>query len=278
MAEFGELNDDVQGIGASLVQGAHDRDGLPRFAAHRALEERDDLTSIRKAKHLADGQRPHAIRAAMRDRLVEKRQRVAHRTLRDPGDNGQGFTLGGHTFQPTDFLEMRDHGGGVNSLQIEADAARPHRDRNLLDLGGREQELDVLGGFLQRLQKTVEGLLREHVHFVDNIDLGSRRDRPVAGVLDNLAHVVDTGVRGRVHLDYVDVTGIHNRLAVDAKHRHIQGRLVDPARHGIVEGASQDAGGGCLARSPDAGEDIGLMDALQAKSVGECADDWLLAD
>ena len=87
-------------------------------------------------------------------------------------------------------------------------AARAHRDRHLLDLGGREQELDVLRRLFERLQQAVEGLLREHVHFVDDVDLGARRDRAIARVLDDLAHVVDAGVRGGVHLDHVDMARI----------------------------------------------------------------------
>src|SRR3546814_3794661 len=43
------------------------------------------------------------------------------------------------------------------------------------------------------------------MHFVDDIDLVARRHRGIAHRLDNLAHIVDAGVRRGVHLDHVDM-------------------------------------------------------------------------
>ena len=173
---------------------------------------------------------------------------------------------------------MGDHRLGVDAPQIEADAARAHGDRHLFDLGGREQELDVLGRLFERLQEAVEGLLREHVHFVDDIDLGARRNRAIARVLDDLAHVVDAGVGGRVHLDHVDVARLHDRLAVDAELGHVDARPVDSAGKGIVEGAGEDARRRRLADAADAGQDIGLVDAARGEGIGERAHHRLLAD
>ena len=117
------------------------------------------------------------------------------------------------------LLKWRDHRARLDAPQIEANAARAHGDRHLFDFGGREQKLDVLRRLFERLQKTVEGLLREHVHFVDDVDLGARRNRAIARVLDDLAHVVDAGVGGRVHLDHVDMAQFHDRLAVERRAR-----------------------------------------------------------
>ncbi len=72
----------------------------------------------------------------------------------------------------------------VDPAQVEALAARQHGHRHLADLGGGEDELHVLGRLLQRLQQRVEGVLRQHVHFVDDVDLVARRDRPVAHAVD----------------------------------------------------------------------------------------------
>ena len=57
-------------------------------------------------------------------------------------------------------------------------AAREHGDRNLVRLGGREEELDVRRRLLQRLQQGVEGPGREHVHFVDVVNLVPRPAGP----------------------------------------------------------------------------------------------------
>ena len=166
----------------------------------------------------------------------------------------------------------------IDPLEIEADAARTHGDRHLVDFGGREHEFYVRRRLFQGLQEAVEGLLGEHVHFVDDVDLGASRDRAVARVLDDLAHVVDAGVRGRIHLDDVDMSRVHDRLAVDAELGHDDGGLVDLAGDGIVEGAGENAGGGGLADPAHAGEDIGLVDALERERIGEGAHHRVLAD
>ena len=82
----------------------------------------------------------------------------------------------------------------------------------------------------QRLQQAVEGRLRQHVHFVDDVDLGARHHRLVARALDDLAHVVDAGVGGGVHFDDVDVARFHDRLAMEADLVHVDGRPVDRLR------------------------------------------------
>ena len=125
---------------------------------------------------------------------------------------------------------MPDKQAGVDAPQVEALAARQHGDRNLADLGGGEDELDVRRRLFQRLQQAVEGLRRQHVHFVDDVDLVARRNRGVAHPLDDVADVVDAGMRGGVHLDHVDMAAFHDGPAMLAEHGEVDGRLVDCRR------------------------------------------------
>ena len=127
-------------------------------------------------------------------------------------------------------FEMRHHHVGLDAAQVEALAARPHRHRHLVDLGGGEQELDVVRRLLERLQQPVEGRLRQHVDLVDDVDLGPRHHGPVARALDQLAHVVDAGMRGGVHLDHVDVARFDDGLAMGAEAGHADRRRVDRRR------------------------------------------------
>ncbi len=55
--------------------------------------------------------------------------------------------------------------------RVEALAARQDGDRDLAHLGGGEDELHMLGRLFQRFEQAVEGGLRQHVHFVDDVDL-----------------------------------------------------------------------------------------------------------
>ena len=66
-------------------------------------------------------------------------------------------------------------------LQVEALAARQHRHRHLARLGGGEDELHMLGRLLERLEQAVEGLLRQHVHLVDDVDLVAGGVRACSG-------------------------------------------------------------------------------------------------
>ena len=89
-------------------------------------------------------------------------------------------------------------------LEVELQAAGEHRDRDLLRIGRRQHELHVFGRLLERLQHRVERRLGQHVDFVDQVDLVAPRRRRVARVVEDLAHVVDAGVRRRVELQQVD--------------------------------------------------------------------------
>src|SRR5690606_39731996 len=77
--------------------------------------------------------------------------------------------------------------------------------QQLLGIGGGEQELDVFRRLFQRLQQRVERRLRQHVHFVDQVDLVLAAAGHVLRVLDQLADVVHAGVGGGVDLQQVDV-------------------------------------------------------------------------
>jgi hypothetical protein len=144
-----------------------------------------------------------------------------------------------------------DQQPGLDAAQIEALAARQHGDRNLADFRGGEDELDVLRRLFQRLQQRIEGLPRQHVDFVDDVDLVARLGRPVAHLLDDLAHVVDAGPGGRVHLDDVGVARLEDRLAMGAEFRHVDGeaRIRCPARCSSAPARSAAPSSSCRRRA-----------------------------
>ena len=122
------------------------------------------------------------------------REAVAHRAVGGAGDQGQrlGRDLdllgGGDACRNASISTSLRH-----ALEVEALAAAEHGHRHLADLGGGEQELHMRRRLFQRLEQRVERLLRQHVHFVDDVDLVARRHRAIAHALDELAHVVDAG-------------------------------------------------------------------------------------
>ena len=215
----------------------------------------------------------------MRDRLVEQRQRIAHRTFGRARDDAERLGLDLDAFLGGDIAEMLHQHVGLDAAQVEALAARQHRDRNLADLGGGEHELGVLRRLLQRLQEGVEGRRRQHVDFVDDVDLVARARRRIAHAVIDLADIVDAGVGRSVHLQHVHVPAFHDRLAVHAEVRHVDGRPLHRAVGLlVVQGAGEDAGGGGLADPADAGEDPGLRNSPGLERVRDGADHGLLAD
>ena len=159
------------------------------------------------------------------------------------------------------------------ALEVELDAARQHRHRQLLRIGRRQQELHVRRRLFQRLQQRVERVLRQHVHFVDQIDLEAAARRRVLRVLDQLAHVVDAGVAGRVDLEQVDEAagvdlGAYRTLAAGFR------RLAAFA----VQRLGEDARDRGLADAARAGEQKRVMHAPGIERIGERAHDVFLPD
>ena len=106
---------------------------------------------------------------------------------------------------------------GIDPAQVETLAARQHRHRDFADFGGGEHEFGVLRRLLQRLQEGVEGRRRQHVDFVDDVDLVARAGRRVAHAVVDLADVVDAGMGRGVHFQHVHVPAFHDRLAMHAQ-------------------------------------------------------------
>ena len=92
------------------------------------------------------------------------------------------------------------------------------------------------------------------------------------------ADIVDAGVRGSVHFEDVDMARFHDRLAVDAGFREIDGRPAGTVGAFEIEGACENAGGRRLADAADAGQHPGLRDTAGRKRVGERFHHRVLAD
>ena len=118
----------------------------------------------------------------------------------------------------------------------------------------------------------------EHVDFVDDVDLVPRRDRAVAHAVDQLAHLVDPGMRGGVHLDHVDVAVLGDRAAMHAFAAGRDRRAAGAVRADAIERAGDDPGRRRLADPAHAGEHEGLRDPPGGNRVRQGADHRLLPD
>ena len=282
MREGQQILQDREGIGAVCVHLVEQRQGVGRLPAHDRVEQVDHHGAVGQAQHGADllgRDRGAAVRGgALGNRLVEQAEAVARRPVRRPRDHRHGIRFDLYALAPGDIGEMANQQVGVDAAEVETLAPRQHRHRDLADLRRGEDELRVGRRLLKRLQKRVERVLRQHVHFVDDVDLVAGGHRAVAHAVDDLADIVDTGARGGVHLQHIDGAFRRDRPA----------RLADAARRGCrppravgsdaVERPGDDPRRGRLADAAHAGKDERLRHTAGADGVGQRADQGVLAD
>ena len=153
-------------------------------------------------------------------------------------------------------LKLRADLLNVQRLQVELQAARQDGDRQLLRIGGRQQELHVRGRLFQRFQQGVKAVARQHVHFIDQVDLEAAARRGVLHVIEQIAGIFHFGARGGVDLDQIDKTPLLDLAAVIT---YAARRGGDPGF--AVETFCQQTGNRGLTDAAGAGEKIGVMDA-----------------
>ena len=127
------------------------------------------------------------------------------RTLPSPAcaSTAEHFGIGLDAFLVADPLHARDQLGEIHRPEAELLAARRDGRRDLVRLGGAQDEHHPLGRLFQRLQQRVEGFVGDLVRFVDDEDFVAVARGAVAHVLAQLAHFIDAAIGGRVDLDHV---------------------------------------------------------------------------
>ena len=115
------------------------------------------------------------------------------------------------------------------------------------------------------------------MHFIDDVDFITGRDRGVAGAVQEVAHVGDACAGGGIEFQHIRVAAGHDGLAMVAGRVEMDGRgVVALAR--IVEAAGEQARRGGLADAAHASEHEGMGNAARLERVRERADHGLLAD
>ncbi|CAM3045680.1 200 kDa antigen p200 [Cupriavidus taiwanensis] len=262
---------------AAIGHGIGDRQHGGAVLGGQRIEQLHQVTLVDRAQHAAHGFLRHLPRA-VGDGLVGQRQCIAHRAMRGLRQQPQRVAVVGDAFLRQDMVQVRDDMSRRHLLQVELQAARQHRDRDLLRVGGGEDELDVPRRLFQRLQHGVEGVVGQHVHFVDHVDLEAPGGGSVDGLVEQLRHLVDTAVGRGIHLDVVDEASAVDFLAGLALPARLGGDAAAAVRAGAVQGLGQDPRQRGLADAARAGEQVGVVQPLLFQRVRERADHVLLAD
>ena len=238
----------------------------------KRLNEPDHVLPVDAAEHGADRFRGH-VSGAECDGLIQQAKAIPHAAVRSSGQRPQavGFRL--EFFFAVNFLQLLVNLRHCQSLQVELQATRQHRHRQLLGIGGRQQELDMRGRFLQRLEQRVEGVIRQHVHLVDEVDLESPLRRRVLGVFHQFPGIVHPGARRRVHFDE-----IHEAAVVDCRTRIASAAGLGNDAFRAIQRLGEYSSQRGLADTACTCEQVGMVEALRRERVHQRLDDVLLAN
>ena len=135
----------------------------------------------------------------------------------------------------------------------------------------RQHEDHVRWWFFQGLQESCLGGLRQHVDFVDDVDLPTTRS-PRPGPRDDFANVVDRVIRGGVEFHHVERSASRNGQAARAD-------VASVTRYRVfaVQRFGQNARRGGFTGTTRTGEEVGVNDAVFLHRTLKGPDHVLLA-
>ena len=179
------------------------------------------------------------------------------------------------------LLEPRDDRVRSDTAEIEALQPRENRRggiRDFLRLGRREYEHDPGWRLLENLQECVPCLAREHVRFIDDVDLGARlRTRGIHRALAQIAGIVHAAVRRGVELDDIQTgcTGPDPPAGIA-----LPARLARPSRGAplAIQRHRENPGRGRLADSSRPGEEVAVRDPALGHRPAQRRGDMTLDD
>jgi hypothetical protein len=256
------------------------------------VDDREKLILGHESQSFADTFGTH-FSLADRYHLVSKAQSVAHGAIGGARDHRQRVIRCFYSLVLQDGREPVRNVREPDALEIEALETAENGCRCLSDFlgrGRRKDEYDARWRLLQNLEQRIPRLPRQHVRFVDDVDLeaiiaGGSIHRPLAQV----TRIVHAAIRCRIDLHYVQARrstpdalardAFSARLAVIAlvltiqRHRENAGerRLAHSARSAEkVAVRNSSPGDGATQRVRHVRLDSYVSEAFWAVFAGEC--------
>ncbi len=113
----------------------------------------------------------HCDVAAQTPQLVESRQRVPRSSFSVTCDNLDCIRVDVDALALCNIREQLDKRRKRHPAKVKALSSGHDSGKHLVCFGSREHEDDVVGRFLECLEQCVEGLSRQHMDLVDDVDL-----------------------------------------------------------------------------------------------------------
>ena len=223
-----------------------------------------DVPLVNGAEHVADI-RCRQLLVTKRDGLVGQAERIPHTAVRRPGQQPQGRLLERNAFGSEHMGQMTGNVLRRHALQVELQTPGQNRHRQLLGIGRRQQEFDVIGRLLKGFEERVERLIGEHVHLVNEVHLVTTAGGRVLNVVRQLPHIIDARSGGCIDLDQIDETPFLDFLTAGALAAGMRGDA------GLtVEATGEQPADGGFTNPTGTGEQIGVVQSLVFEGVDQC--------
>ena len=200
------------------------------------------------------------------DELVEEREGVTYRATACAHDERQHSRLHRDLLGLAQLREVVEHLRWRNESERVVVGATADRTDDLLGLGRREDELDMIRRLLDQFEQRVETLRSHHVRLVEDENLVAISGRGERGTLTQVASIIHSVVASGVNLDHIErATTVARELdAARALSARGVGRTLS-----AVEAAGQDARACRLAAAARAAEEIRVIDPVGAQRRAE---------
>ncbi len=180
------------------IEGREDRTDVGVRDPIEQLDERVLATLAEQSLRVL-----HRDVATHTPQLVEGGQRIPRSSLSVTSDDLDRIRVDVDAFALRNIREQLDKRRERHPAKVKALGTRHDRGEHLVRFRSREHEDDVVGRFLECLEQCVEGLSRQHVDLVDDIDLLAPTRRRKRNARQNLARLIHSGMTRRVHLEDV---------------------------------------------------------------------------
>jgi len=127
--------------------------------------------------------------------------------------------------------------------------------------------------FFEGLEQRVEGMIRQHVHFVDQVHLVAAAGWRVLHVIQQFTGVIHFGAGSRIDLDQIDEPPL---VDLPARGANAAGVRAHPGL--AIQRLRENAGDSCFAHAASAREQERVMHLAAVERIPQRAQDVLLPD
>ena len=183
--------------GGSLIYQRHRPFAV---SSHKRFNQRQCLVVIERPEHRADNLRSQ-LPITAGNCLIGKAQRITQAAVCGAGQQLERTQFVGNTFGIKNVFKLLTDLINVQRFKMKLQTTRQNRHRQFLRIGRRQQEFDVLRRLFKRLQQRVKAVAREHVHFVNKVDLETATRGGVLHVIQQVTGIFDLGAGCRINFD-----------------------------------------------------------------------------